>query len=809
MTTTTTDLVIGGMTCASCATRVERKLNRLDGVTATVNFATEAARVSFPETLTVDDLIAAVERTGYTAAPPAPPDSAQDADAAASSRRELRLRMLVSVALAAPVVLLAMVPALQFPDWRWVSLAAATPVATWGAWPFHRAALISARHGSATMDTLVSLGVSAAYLWSLYALFLAGGGTHATYLEVASGVTALILLGRYLEARAKRSAGAALRALLDLGAKQATVLRDGREASVPADQLRVGDEFVVRPGLKISADGTVIGGSSAVDTSMLTGEPIPAEVGPGDTVTGGCVNVGGRLVVRATRVGADTELAHLARLVTQAQAGKAPVQRLADRVSAIFVPAVLVIAAVTLAGWLASGASPAAAFTAAVAVLIIACPCAMGLATPTAILVGTGRGAQLGILIKGPEILESTRRVDTVVLDKTGTITAGRMTLTDVVAAPGVLETELLRVAAVVESASEHPIAAAITAGAIARLTAPPVPTGHARGGPQDRGYFPSNSTAKYPRSSAAAALSAQAASPSAVGALAPPWTPGVDDVSDFTAYPGLGVSAVADGHAVLIGKRAWLAREWSLAIGSEPSESSEPSEPSESSESSESSELTELTELADRAEENGQTAVFVAWDGQVRGVLTVADTIKPTARAAVTRLRDLGLHPVLLTGDNERAARAVARRVGIDDVIAGVDPGGKLAAISALQARHRTVAMVGDGVNDAAALAQADLGLAMGTGTDAAIEAADVTLVGGDPRAVADAIVLSRKTLRTIKANLGWAFGYNAAAIPLAASGLLNPTIAAAAMAFSSLFVVTNSLRLRRFNPGGGRPAA
>ena len=778
ITTSTTDLVIGGMTCASCAARVERKLNRLDGVTATVNFATEAARVSFPETLTVGDLIAAVERTGYTAALPAPRDAGQEADAAASSRRGLRLRMLVSVALAAPVVLLAMVAALRFPGWQWVSLLAATPVATWGAWPFHRAALISARHGAATMDTLVALGVSAAYLWSLYALLLAGGGTHATYLEVASGVTALILLGRYLEARAKRSAGAALRALLDLGAKQATVLRDGRELSVPADQLRVGDEFVVRPGEKISADGTVTAGSSAVDTSMLTGEPVPAEVGPGDAVTGGCVNVGGRLLVRATRVGADTELAHLARLVTQAQAGKAPVQRLADRVSAVFVPVVLVIAAATLAGWLASGASPSAAFTAAVAVLIIACPCAMGLATPTAILVGTGRGAQLGILIKGPEILESTRRVDTVALDKTGTITAGRMTLTDVVAAPGVLETELLRLAAVVESASEHPIAAAITAGAIARLTvgadsAAPVPAC-----PQDRGYFPSNSNAKYPQSSAVAHSAA------AVAATAPAWTPDVHAVTDFAAYPGLGVSAVAEGRAVLVGKRAWLAGEWALTAGPE---------------------LAELAERADRAEENGQTAVFVAWDGRVRGVLTVADTIKPTARAAVTRLRDLGLHPVLLTGDNERAARAVAAQVGIDDVIAGVDPGGKLEAVRRLQEQGRTVAMVGDGVNDAAALAQADLGLAMGTGTDAAIEAADVTLVGGDPRAVADAIALSRKTLRTIKANLGWAFGYNAAAIPLAASGLLNPTIAAAAMAFSSLFVVTNSLRLRRFSPGRG----
>jgi len=757
--TSTTDLVIGGMTCASCAARVERKLNRLDGVSATVNFATEAARVSFPETLTVGDLIAAVERTGYTAALPAPPEAGQDEDAAAGSRRELRLRMLVSVALAVPVVLLAMVPALQFPGWRWASLAAATPVATWGAWPFHRAAVVSALHGTATMDTLVSIGVSAAYLWSLYALFLAGPGTHATYLEVAAGVTALILLGRYLEARAKRSAGTALRALLDLGAKQATVLTDGREFSVPVGQLQVGDEFVVRPGEKIAADGTVIVGSSAVDTSMLTGEPVPAEAGPGDAVTGGCVNVGGRLVVRATRVGADTELARLARLVTQAQAGKAPVQRLADRVSAVFVPVVLVIAAATLAGWLASGASADAAFTAAVAVLIIACPCAMGLATPTAILVGTGRGAQLGILIKGPEILESTRRVDTVVLDKTGTITAGRMTLTDVLAAPGVPEADLLRLAAIAESGSEHPIAAAITTGARTRLAA-------------------SAPAAALP-AVAPPAVAPPAAAPAALDAIAPPWAPDVRDLSEFTAHPGLGVSAVAEGHALLVGQRGWLAAEWSLAPGPE------------------------LAERADRAEESGQTAVFVAWDGRIRGVLTVADTIKPTARAAVTRLRALGLHPVLLTGDNERAARAVARQAGIDDVIAGVDPGGKLAAVRRLQEQHRTVAMVGDGVNDAAALAQADLGLAMGTGTDAAIEAADVTLVGGDPRAVGDAIALSRKTLRTIKANLGWAFGYNAAAIPLAASGLLNPTIAAAAMAFSSLFVVTNSLRLRRFNPG------
>jgi len=787
-TTSTTDLVIGGMTCASCATRIEKKLNKLDGVTATVNFATEAARVSFPETLTVAELIAVVERTGYTAAQPAPPRADGDGAGATAAEdgplaRDLRRRLIVAAALAIPVAVLAMVPALHFPGWQWASLAAATPVVTWGAWPFQRAAAASARRGAATMDTLVSIGVTAAYLWSLYALIAAaaGAGPHATYLEVASGVTTLVLLGRYLESRAKRTAGAALRALLDLGAKQATVLRDGREISLPADRLGVGDEFVVRPGERIAADGVVIAGRSALDTSMLTGEPVPAEVGQGDAVTGGCVNVGGRLVVRATRVGADTQLAQLARLVTQAQAGKAPVQRLADRVSAVFVPVVLVLAAATLAGWLASGASPARAFTAAVAVLIIACPCAMGLATPTAILVGTGRGAQLGILIKGPEVLENTRRVDTVVLDKTGTITAGRMTLTDVLAAPGVAETDLLRLAAAVESASEHPIAAAITAGALTRLAAgpplaasahPAASVNHpAHGDAQDWGYFPSNSPAKYPQS-----LSDAAPSP-ADGTLAPPPAPGIHDISDFTAYPGHGVAGVAEGRAILAGQRAWLAGDWSLTIPPV------------------------LAERADQAERAGQTVTLVAWDGQVRGLLSVADTIKPTAKAAIARLRDLGLHPVLLTGDNERAARAVADQAGIDDVIAGVDPVGKLAAVKRLQAEGRTVAMVGDGVNDAAALAQADLGLAMGTGTDAAIEAADLTLVGGDPRAVADAIALSRKTLATIKGNLGWAFGYNAAAIPLAASGLLNPLIAAAAMAFSSVFVVTNSLRLRRFH--------
>jgi Cu+-exporting ATPase len=640
------------------------------------------------------------------------------------------------------VIVLAMVPAAHFPAWQWVSLALATPVVTWGAWPFHRAAAVNARHGAATMDTLVSVGVAAAYGWSVYALAFGG----ATYLEVAVSVTALILLGRYLELRARRQAGTALKALLDLGAKQATVLRDGREVTVAADAVAVGDEFVIRPGEKIATDGIVVTGRSAVDTSMLTGEPVPAEAGPGEVVTGGCVNVGGRLIVRATRVGADTQLAQMARLVTQAQAGKAQVQRLADRVSAVFVPVVFAIAAATLVGWLVAGGPAASAFTAAVAVLIIACPCAMGLATPTAILVGTGRGAQLGILIKGPEALESTRRVDTIVFDKTGTVTTGRMTLTGVVTVPGLDERDLLRYAGAVESASEHPIAAAITAGARHRLSRPSLaqPDGCDNEPPL---------TGPVPQ-------------------------PSVDhaNISDFSAQAGQGVSAVVAGHAVLVGQRAWLAGEWALTIPAA------------------------LTRAADEAEEKGQTTTFVALDGAVRGVLVVADTIKPTSPAAIRQLRAMGLHPVLLTGDNERAARAVAAEVGIDDVIAGVLPGGKLDAIKRLQDEGRTVAMVGDGVNDAAALAQADLGLALGTGTDAAIEAADLTLVSGDLRAVPDAIGLSRKTLATIKGNLAWAFGYNVAAIPLAASGLLNPMIAAAAMAFSSVFVVTNSLRLRGF---------
>ncbi len=753
-----TELSIGGMTCASCAARIEKKLNKLDGVTATVNFATEKAAVSFPGTVTPDDLIAVIERTGYTATLPAPPPELQagaEAALAGEDDREtaaLRRRLAVSLLLAVPVVVLAMVPALQFRNWQWLSLTLAAPVAVWGAWPFHRAALVNARHGAATMDTLISTGVTAAFAWSLYALFLgdagqagmrmpftllagqAGGGASAIYLDAAAGVTVLILLGRYFEARAKRRSGAALRALAALAAKDAAVLRDGREVRVPADRLAVGDLLVVRPGEKIAVDGVVESGTSAVDASMLTGEPVPVEVAEGDAVTGGCVSTSGRLVVRATRVGADTELARITRLVTDAQNGKAPVQRLADRVSAVFVPVVIVIALGVLAAWLAAGYGPAAAFTAAVAVLIIACPCAMGLATPTAILVGTGRGAQLGILIKGPEVLESTRSVDTIVLDKTGTVTTGKMSLADAAVAPGEDLRVLLRLAGAAEDGSAHPIAAAIAAGARRRLAAD-----------QPDGTVP--------------------------GAELP-------QAEEYASYHGLGVTAVVDGHAVAVGRASWLADQWA-----------QPVPPS-------------LAGRAAQAEAAGQTAVFAAWDGEVRGLLVVADTVKPTSAAAVARLRGMGLRPVLLTGDNERAARAVARQVGIDEVIAGVLPEGKATAIKELQAAGRVVAMAGDGVNDAAALAQADLGLAMGTGTDAAIEAADLTLIRGDLLAVPDAILLSRRTLATIKGNLFWAFAYNAAAIPLAALGLLSPLIAGAAMAFSSVFVVTNSLRLRRFRP-------
>jgi P-type Cu+ transporter len=705
MRVTGVDLAIEGMTCASCAARVERRLNKLDGVTASVNLATETATVTYPATVALDALITEVRQAGYTGTPlpQAPP----------AASLTFPPRLLISLVLAVPVVVLAM--AWPSRPWAWLSLALATPVALWGAWPFHRAAVGNARHGVATMDTLISLGVTAAYLWSLAALVT---GTGSTYLDVAAGVTVLVLLGRHLEARAKRRSGAALRALLALGAKEAVVLRAGQEVRVPAAQLAVGEEFVVRPGEKVATDGIVTSGRSAVDTSLLTGEPVPVEVGPGDAVTGGGVNTSGRLVVQATRVGAGTQLAQMGRLVTAAQAGKPPVQRLADRVSAVFVPVVIGIALLTLAAWLATGHPATAAFTAAVAVLIIACPCAMGLATPTAILTGTGRGAQLGILIKGPEVLESTRTVDTIVLDKTGTLTTGRMSLADVITAPGQPEAELLRLAGALESGSEHPIAAAITAAA------------------PDLG------------------------------------------VSEFTSYPGLGVRGVVDGYTVLAGRRDWLESRWAMSVP------------------------VSLAAGAAQAEAAGRTAVFAGWDGQVRGVLVVADTLKPTSAAAVARLRGLGLRPVLLTGDHERAGRDVAAAVGISEVIAGVLPAGKVDVIKQLQDAGRVVAMAGDGVNDAAALAQADLGLAMGTGADAAIEASDLTLVRGDLLVACDAIALSRRTLRIIKGNLVWAFGYNVAAIPLAALGWLNPLIAAAAMAFSSVFVVTSSLRLCRFQP-------
>ncbi|MBD3009513.1 cation-translocating P-type ATPase [Streptomyces sp. 5-10] len=743
------ELAIGGMTCASCAARVEKKLNRLDGVTATVNFATEKAKVSYGAGIEVADLIATVVKTGYTAEEPRPavpePRAPEGAGAPEADPRgeaapdSLRHRMLVSLALSLPVVVLAMVPSLQFDNWQWLSLTLAAPVVVWGGAPFHKAAWTNARHGAATMDTLVSIGTLAALGWSVWALFFGHAGmpgmrhgfdltvsrtdgSSSIYLEAAAGVTALILLGRYLEARSKRRAGAALRALLELGAKDVAVLRGGREVRIPVGELAVGDRFVVRPGEKIATDGTVIEGSSAVDASMLTGESVPVDVGVGDTVAGATVNASGRIVVEATRVGTDTQLSRMAKLVEDAQNGKAEVQRLADRVSGIFVPIVLLIAVGTLLGWLFTTGDAAAAFTAAVAVLIIACPCALGLATPTALMVGTGRGAQLGILIKGPEVLESTRRVDTVVLDKTGTVTAGQMRLRGAVTAPGVDERELLRLAGALEHASEHPIARAIADGAAERIGDLPAP-------------------------------------------------------ADFRSEPGLGVQGTVDCHAVLVGREKLL--------GARAIELPE-----------------DLAAAKAAAESEGQTAVAVAWDGEARGVLLVADAVKETSAEAVAQLRALGLTPILLTGDNRLVAEAVARDVGIDDVIAEVLPQDKVDVVKRLRDEGRTVAMVGDGVNDAAALATADLGLAMGTGTDAAIESGDLTLVRGDLRVAADAIRLARRTLGTIKGNLFWAFGYNVAALPLAAAGLLNPMIAGAAMAFSSVFVVTNSLRLRTFTP-------
>ncbi|MFF3399286.1 heavy metal translocating P-type ATPase [Streptomyces sp. NPDC002659] len=733
-TPTHVELAIGGMTCASCAARIEKKLNRMAGVEATVNYATEKAKVSVhaPD-VSVDDLIATVEATGYTAAEPAPtPPEAADED---DELRGLRERLITAAVLAVPVIAMAMVPAFQIEYWQWLSLTLAAPVVTYAAWPFHRAAFTNARHGAATMDTLISLGTSAAFLWSVWALFFGTAGMPGMvhpfeltisrsdgagniYLEAAAGVTAFILAGRYFEARSKRKAGAALKALLELGAKEVTVLRDGREVTLPITELKVGDLFLVRPGEKIATDGTVVEGASAVDASMLTGESVPVEVSTGDTVTGATLNAGGRLVVEATRVGADTQLARMARLVEDAQNGKAAAQRLADRISAVFVPVVIALAMATLGFWLGTGAGPAAAFTAAVAVLIIACPCALGLATPTALMVGTGRGAQLGILIKGPEVLESTRRVDTIVLDKTGTVTTGRMTLLAV--HTGHDEAEVLRLAGALEHASEHPIARAVADAALRRTGTLPAP-------------------------------------------------------EDFVNIPGLGVQGRVEGRAVLVGRTQLLDdREIRLPAALERAKAD--------------------------AEAAGRTAVAVAWDGEARAVLEIADAVRPTSAEAVARLRGLGLTPILLTGDNRAVAESVAAEVGIGEVVAEVLPEDKVAVVKRLQAEGRSVAMVGDGVNDAAALAQADLGLAMGTGTDAAIEAGDLTLVRGDLRAAADAIRLSRRTLRTIRSNLFWAFAYNVAALPLAAAGLLNPMIAGAAMALSSVFVVGNSLRLRRF---------
>ncbi|MEU6790673.1 heavy metal translocating P-type ATPase [Nonomuraea wenchangensis] len=724
------ELTIGGMTCASCANRIERKLNKLDGVTATVNYATEKAKVTFPEDLDPRALVEEVEKAGYTAALPAPPSAEEEEEKREEPPDELRRRLITAIVLSVPVVAMAMIPLLQFPNWQWLSLTLAAPVVVYAGWPFHKAAWANLRHGAATMDTLISMGTLAALGWSLWALFFGSAGTPGMthpfeftiertdgsgniYLEAAAGVTAFILAGRYFESRSKRRAGAALRALMELGAKDVE-LADG--SRVPVERLQAGDRFVVRPGEKIATDGVVEEGTSAVDASMLTGESVPVEVKPGDGVTGATVNAGGRLIVRATRVGADTQLAQMARLVEEAQTGKAQVQRLADRISGVFVPVVIALAVATLGYWLGTGNGAGAAFTAAVAVLIIACPCALGLATPTALLVGTGRGAQLGILIKGPEVLESTRRVDTVVLDKTGTVTEGRMTLTAVHLAEGETREEVLRLAGALENASEHPIAQAVAREAASQA-----------------------------------------------------------EVEDFANVEGLGVQGVVDGHAVLVGRPRLLA-EWSQHLPAD------------------------LAAELEEEQAKGRTVVAVGWDGKARALLVVADVVKPTSKEAVAQLRALGLTPVLLTGDNEAVARTVAAEVGVDEVIAEVLPAEKVDVVKRLQGEGRVVAMVGDGVNDAAALAQADLGLAMGTGTDAAIEAADLTLVRGDLRVAPDAIRLSRRTLAVIKGNLFWAFAYNVAALPLAAAGLLSPMIAGAAMAFSSVFVVSNSLRLRAF---------
>ena len=746
------ELQIGGMTCASCANRIEKKLNKLDGITASVNYATEKASVTAPAGYDPQLLIAEVEKTGYTAELPTPKGAAAPGDGNEGESREdaelraLRQRLIGSAVLAVPVIAMAMIPALQFDYWGFASLALAAPVVIWAGWPFHKAAWMNLKHGAATMDTLISVGTSAAMIWSIIALFFGTAGDRGVvhpfeltisrsdglghiYLEVAAGVITFILLGRYFEKRSKRRAGAALRALLELGAKEVSVLRDGKEERISIEELSAGDEFVVRPGEKIATDGTITSGSSAIDASMLTGESVPVEVSEGDSVTGATVNAGGRLVVKATRVGSDTQLAQMAKLVEDAQSGKAEIQRLADRVSGVFVPIAIAIAVAALGAWIGAGFPLSAGFTAAVAVLIIACPCALGLATPTALLVGTGRGAQMGVLIKGPEVLESTKRVDTIVLDKTGTVTTGKMTLTDVITADGTDRGDLLRLAGGLEDYSEHPIAQAIAAGATAEV-----------------GDLPATES--------------------------------------FENIEGKGVQGVVDGRAVLAGRESLLA-DWSQHLDEH------------------------LKSAEQTAEAEGKTAIAVGWDGAARGVLVVSDQIKPTSAEAIRQFTELGLTPVLLTGDNQTVAEQVAAEVGITQVIAEVLPKDKVDVVARLQGEGKVVAMVGDGVNDAPALAQADLGLAMGTGTDVAIEAADITLVRGDLRAAADAIRLSRKTLGTIKTNLFWAFAYNTAAIPLAAFGLLNPMLAGAAMALSSVFVVSNSLRLRTFEAKADDQAA
>ena len=736
-------LELTGMTCASCANRIERGLNKVPGVEATVNYATEKASVRAADggRLDADALIAAVEKAGYGAAVAVPREVSAASTAPVSAPVDelapLRQRLIISTVLTVPVFVLSMIPALQFTNWQWLALTLASPVAVWGAWPFHRVALHNARRLIASMDTLISVGVTAAYLWSVYALFFGEAGmpgmtmtlqllgrpeegAHEIYLEVAAAVTVFILLGRYLEARAKRSSREALDALLDLAARDASVLRDGVEVRVPVGQLQLNDRFVVRPGETIATDGVVIEGTSSVDNSLLTGEPLPVDVEPDSRVVGGTINVGGRIIVEASRIGADTELARMGSLVEEAQTGKAEVQRLADRVSGVFVPIVFVLALGTLLAWILIGNSVDIGFSAAVATLIIACPCALGLATPTALLVGTGRGSQLGILIRGPQVLERTRRIDTIVLDKTGTVTTGQMAVTAVIAVPGTDNDRMLALAASAEDGSEHPLARAVVE--------------HAR----------------------------------SVGIDVPA-------AESFESHAGAGVTAVVEGHALAIGRASWLHEAWAIEVDAA---------------------------LIVTHEAAGATPIVVAIDGDVAGVIVLADTLKPTSALALSRLRALGLEPVLLTGDNAGAARTVGAALGIDDVRAGVTPAGKLDVIRQLQADGHVVAMVGDGVNDAAALAAADLGIAMGGGTDAAMAASDLTVVSGDLLVVVDAIRLARRTLRTIIGNLFWAFGYNVAAIPIAMLGLLNPLLAGLAMAFSSVFVVTNSLRLRGFRP-------